>query len=80
MLLFLALTTFSHSEAFSQGITKVILLKYFSFFFKLLFLDALGLCCFAQVFSSCGEQGPLFIAVHGLLITVASPAVMEHGL
>ena len=39
----------------------------------------LGLCCCAQVFSSCGERGLLFIAVHGLLIAVAS-LVAEHGL
>ena len=31
------------------------------------------------LFSSCGERGLLFIAVRGLLIAVASPAV-EHGL
>ena len=30
-------------------------------------------------FSSCGERGLLFIAVHGLLIAVAS-LVVEHGL
>ena len=30
-------------------------------------------------FSSCGEQGLLFVAVHGLLIAVAS-LVVEHGL
>ena len=30
-------------------------------------------------FSSCGEQGLLFIAVHGLLIEVTS-LVAEHGL
>ena len=31
------------------------------------------------LFSSCGERGLLFIAVHGLLIAVAS-LVAEHGL
>ena len=41
------------------------------FFF---FLAALGLCCCAWAFSSCGERGLLFIAVHGLLIAVASLA------
>ena len=34
----------------------------------------------AQAFSSCSEQGPLFIAVHGLLIAVASLLVAAHGL
>ena len=46
------------------------------FFF---FLAALGLRCCAQGFSSCGEQGLLFIAVCRLLIAVAS-LVGEHGL
>ena len=41
------------------------------FFFKIyLFLAALGLCCCAQAFSSCGEQGLLFVAVCRLLIAV----------
>ena len=41
---------------------------------------ALGLCCCVRwAFSSCGELGLLFIAVHGFLILVASP-VMEHRL
>ena len=44
-----------------------------------LFLAALGLRCCAQAFSSCGEQGLLFVAVRGLLIVVAS-LVAEHGL
>ena len=48
-------------------------------YFIHLFLAALGLCCCAQAFSSCGEQGLLFIAVRGLLIVVAS-LVAEHGL
>ena len=43
-----------------------------------LFLAALGLRC-TQTFSSCGEWGLLFVAVHGLLIAVAS-LVVEHGL
>ena len=46
---------------------------------KYLFLAALGLRCCAQAFSSCGEWGLLLIAVHGLLIAVAS-LVVEHGL
>ena len=40
--------------------------------FIYLFLAALGLRCCARAFSSCGEQGLLLIAVHGLLITEAS--------
>ena len=42
-------------------------------------LTALGLCCCAQAFSSCGEQGLLFIVVRRLLIVAAS-LVAEHGL
>ena len=44
-----------------------------------LFLAALGLHCCAGSFSSGGEQGLLFFAVHGLLTAVAS-LVAEHGL
>ena len=42
-------------------------------------MAALGLCCCAWAFSSCGEWGLLFVAVHVLLIVVASLAA-EHGL
>ena len=49
------------------------------YLFMYLFLAALGLCCCTLAFSSCGEQGLLFVAVHGLLIAVAS-LVGEHGL
>ena len=42
-------------------------------------MAALGLCCRTPAFSSCGEQGLLFVAVRGLLIEVAS-LVVEHGL
>ena len=44
-----------------------------------IFLAALGLRCCARAFSSCGEPGLLFIAVHGLL-NVVSSLVAEHGL
>ena len=44
-----------------------------------LFLAALGLRCCAQAFSSCGEQGLLFVAVRGLLI-VGSSLVADHVL
>ena len=48
-------------------------------YFTYLFLAALGLHCCACAFSSCGERGLLFFAVHALLIAVAS-LVVEHGL
>ena len=47
--------------------------------FLFIYLAALGLCCCVRAFSSCGEQGLLFIAVRGLLTAVAS-LVAEHGL
>ena len=50
------------------------------FFFLNLFIIYFWLHrVFAQAFSSCGEQGLLFIVVRGLLIAVAS-LVVEHGL
>ena len=51
----------------------------FFFFFLIYFLAMLDLLCCVQAFSSCGEQGLLFVAVCGLLIAVAS-LVAEHGL
>ena len=49
------------------------------YLFIYLFLAALGLRCHVRAFSSCGEQGLLFVAVRGLLIAVAS-LVVEHRL
>ena len=49
------------------------------FFLIYLFLAVLGLHCYVWAFSSCGEQGLLFVAMRGLLIAVAS-LVAEHGL
>ena len=48
--------------------------------FSLLFLfsAALGLCCCAQAFSSCGERGLLSTSYKGLPIAAASLAV-ERG-
>ena len=48
-------------------------------YFIYLFFGALGLRCYTWVFSRCSERGLLFVAVHGLLIAVAS-LVAEHGL
>ena len=52
---------------------------YFKIYFIDLFLAALGLHCCAQAFSSCGEQGLLFVVVCGLHVAVAS-LIAEHGL
>ena len=54
----------------------------FFFFFLInlfIFMAVLGLRFCVRALSSCSEQGLLFIAVHGLLIAVAS-VVAEHGL
>ena len=50
------------------------LLSFLNFYLSiyLLFLAVLDLYCFIQAFSSCNEQGLLFIAVHRFLIAVAS--------
>ena len=42
-------------------------------------MTVLGLRFCVRAFSSCGEQGPLFIAVYGPLTVVAS-LVAEHRL
>ena len=49
------------------------------YLFIYLFLAVLGLRFCARAFSSCGEWGPLFIAVCGPLTVAASP-VAEHRL
>ena len=52
---------------------------YFILFIYLFILAALGLCCCMWAFSSCGQQGLLFVAMRGPLIVAASLAV-EHRL
>ena len=49
-------------------------------FFLNLFLTALGLCCCARAFSSCGEQGLLSVAVRGSVIAVASLVAEQAAL
>ena len=44
----------------------------FIYSFIYLFLAALCIRCCARDFSSCGERGLLFVAVHGLLTVVTS--------
>ena len=48
-------------------------------YFIYLFLAVQGLHCCIWAFSSCGERGLLLVAMHGLLIALAS-LVSEHGL
>ena len=52
---------------------------FLKFIYFILFLAALGHCCYARAFSSCSERGLLFVAVRWLLIAVAS-LVAEHWL
>ena len=51
----------------------------FIYLFIYLFMAVLGLRFCVRAFSSCGERGPLFIAVRGSLTVAASP-VAEHRL
>ena len=51
----------------------------FIYLFIYLFMAVLGLRFCARAFSSCGERGPLFIAVRGPL-TIAASLVAEHRL
>ena len=51
----------------------------FIIYLLFLFLAVLGLRFCARAFSSCGEQGPLFIAMRGLL-TIAASLVVERRL
>ena len=53
--------------------------SFFFFLFIYLFLAVLGLRFCARAFSSCGERGPVFVAVCGPL-TVAASLVAEHRL
>ena len=53
--------------------------KFYTLFIYLICLAVLGLRFWAWAFSSCGEWGPLFIAVRGPL-SVAASLVAEHRL
>ena len=57
---------------------SVLLIFFFFNKFVYLFLAVLGLHCCARAFSSCGEQGLLYVVVCGLLTAVAS--LVEHRL
>ena len=66
-----------YSSIYKKLIFFFLSLKFFLFYY--LFLAVLGLRFYAWAFSSCGKQGPLFIAVHGPL-TIAASLVVEHRL
>ena len=48
--------------------------------FMCLFMGALGLGCCARAFSSCSEQGLLFVAVASLAAGAWAPAIEAFGL
>ena len=54
----------------TEELTFFFFLTLFIYLFN--FLATLGLCCCVRAFSSCFEQGLLFVAVRRLLIEVAS--------
>ena len=70
------------SHLLKQHVWNIVFFYFYKFIYCIylfLFLAALGLCCCTRAFSSCGEQGLLFVAMRGLLIAVTS-LVVEHGL
>ena len=71
-------TVLIKDDTFLDNIAEMNFIYLFIYLFNL-FLAVLGLCCCARAFSSCGERGLLFVAVHGFLIAVAS-LVAEHRL
>ena len=65
---------------------KCSLKVFFVFFFLMVyifiyfqFLAVLGLCCCTWAFSSCDEQGLLFVAVHDLLMRFEGFSVISKG-
>ena len=70
-----------HDSPFERALSDRNLkrIPFFKYKFIYLFLSVLGLRCWVQAFSSCGEWGLLFVGVCGLLIAVAS-LVVEHRL
>ena len=66
----------SEDDGIIVSIKKSDFLKNYLFIY---FLAVLGLRFCVRAFSSCGEQGPLFIAARGPLSVVAS-LVAEHRL
>ena len=68
----------------SKVLRYFLFLLLFFFYNFIYFLAALGLCCCAQAFCSCGEQWLLFLVVPGCLIVVAPlitvPGLQAHGL
>ena len=76
---FLATIFWIIRSVFEMQLFKSFFFSNLIYLFIYLFLAVLGLRFCARAFSSCGERGPLFIAVHGPLIIAAS-LVAEHRL
>ena len=73
-------TVGANNQRINEQVVNVELCSYFlKNVIYFLFLAALGLCCYAQAFSGCGEQGYTLIAVH-LLLTVVAFLIAKHGL
>ena len=58
---------------------KLIATLFIFFYLFIIFFSCVGSSFRARAFSSCGNRGPLFIAVRGPL-TIAAPPVAEHRL
>ena len=67
------------SSLLTVGEGKIFLNPFLKKFLFYLFLAVLGLRFYARAFSSCGERGPLLIAVRRPLTVAASP-IAEHRL
>ena len=76
--IFLGIGNSFHNGNEEIGWTILFFLKNFTYLFIYLFLAVLGLRFCARAFSSCGERGPLFIAVRGPL-TIAASLVGSTG-
>ena len=74
-----ALTCDHEQQLQSSGSWKESFFFFFNVIYLFIYLAVLGLRFCARTFSSCGERGPLFIAVRGPL-TVAASLVAEHRL
>ena len=66
-------------ETFPGSFNKEMVWGFFNLFIYYFYFWLCWVFVAARAFSSCGERGLLFVAVHGLLIAVAS-LVAEHGL
>ena len=68
-----------NSATMNMGVHTSLQVSGFFFFNKFIYFWLLWVFVAVRPFSSCGEQGLLFVAVHGLPIAVAS-LVAEHRL